>query len=146
MERHLNLNLNLSTAMLASANGALFRSACPATISGALSAMATGCGIRGQAIDGKISEATPDSLSVNAKPRAAAPNPTGMQPKAQSILEREWWRRARTSGQRFSRRRKTARIHSENQVAVGQSTCSLREKKSSYSKRLTDLRFTLTCG
>jgi hypothetical protein len=39
------------------------------------------CGIRGQAIDGKISEATPDNLPVNAKAGAAAPNPTWMQPK-----------------------------------------------------------------
>jgi hypothetical protein len=101
MERHLNLNLNLSlSSSMTSANGALFRSACPATISGALSAMAMLDADSGQATDGKISEATPDCLPVNAKPGAAAPNPTGMlESQKSSVGERvaAKWQRLRAA-------------------------------------------------
>lgn len=106
MERH----LNLSTSMPASANGALFRSGCCSTpIPGGLSAMAMLDADSGGQAMAKISEATPDNMPMNAKAAAAAPNPTGMQPSWSFGGERETDRE-----QRFSRRRKTARLGSGN--------------------------------
>lgn len=76
MQRHLN------TTMLASANGVFSRSAYSTTVSGVPSAMAMLDAESEARRNGKMSEATPENLAVNAKTGPEAPNTIGMEPGA----------------------------------------------------------------